>query len=47
MIAELLEDEVSDIEGVTAVTVADIRDYNTYVSDLENRSSHFNYGYEE
>ena len=47
MIAELLEDEVSDIEGVTAVTVIDIRDYNTYVSDLENRSSHFNYGYEE
>ena len=47
MIAESLEDEVSYIEGVTAVTVADIRDYNTYVSDLENRSSHFNYGYEE
>ena len=47
MIAELLEDEVSDIEGVTAVTVIDIRDYNTYVSDLENRSSQFNYGYEE
>lgn len=37
MIAELLEAEVFDIEGVTAATVADI----------ENRSSHFNYGYEE
>lgn len=47
MIAELLEDEVSNIEGVPATTVVDIRDYNTYVSDLENRSSHFNYGYEE
>ena len=47
MIAESLEDEVSYIEGVTAVTGAYIRDYNTYVSDLENRSSHFNYGYEE
>ena len=47
MIAELLGAEVSDIEGVTAATVVDIRDYNTYVSDLENRSSHFNYGYEE
>lgn len=47
MIAELLEDEVSNIEGIPATTVVDIRDYNTYVSDLENRSSHFNYGYEE
>ena len=47
MIAELLEDEVSNIEGISATTVVDIRDYNTYVSDLENRSSHFNYGYEE
>ena len=47
MIAELLEAEVSDIEGVTATTVVDIKDYNTYIADLENRSSHFNYGYEE
>jgi hypothetical protein len=47
MIAELLEAEVSDIEGVTAATVADIKDYNTYITDLENRSSHYNYGYEE
>lgn len=47
MIAELLEAEVFDIEGVTAATVADIKDYNTYITDLENRSSHFNYGYEE
>ncbi|HJG96793.1 MAG TPA: hypothetical protein K8V90_06810 [Romboutsia timonensis] len=47
MIAELLEAEVSDIEGVTAATVVDIKDYNTYITDLENRSSHFNYGYEE
>lgn len=47
MIAELLEAEVSDIEGVTAAKVLDIKDYNTYITDLENRSSHFNYGYEE
>lgn len=47
MIAELLEAEVSDIEGVTAATVVDIKDYNTYITDLENRSSHYNYGYEE
>ena len=47
MIAELLEDEVSNIEGISATTVVEIRDYNTYVSDLENRSNHFNYGYEE
>lgn len=47
MITELLEAEVSDIEGVTAATVVDIKDYNTYITDLENRSSHYNYGYEE
>ena len=47
MITELLEAEVFDIEGVTAATVVDIKDYNTYITDLENRSSHFNYGYEE
>ena len=47
MIAELLEAEVFDIEGVTAATVVDIKDYNTYITDLENRSSHYNYGYEE
>ena len=47
MIAELLEAEVSDIEGVTAATVVDIKDYNTYIADIENRSSNFNYGYEE
>lgn len=47
MIAELLETEVSDIEGVTAAMVVDIKDYNTYIADIENRSSHFNYGYEE
>lgn len=47
MITELLEAEVFDIEGVTAATVVDIKDYNTYITDLENRSSHYNYGYEE
>lgn len=47
MIAELLESEVFDIEGVSSATVVDIRDYNTYITDLENRSSHYNYGYEE
>lgn len=47
MIGELLEHEISNIEGVTAATVVDIKDYNTYITDLENRSSHFNYGYEE
>lgn len=47
MITELLEAEVSDIEGVTAATVVDIKGYNTYIADLENRSIHFNYGYEE
>lgn len=47
MITELLEAEVSDIEGVTAATVVDIKGYNTYIADIENRSSHFNYGYEE
>ena len=47
MVAELLENEVLDIEGVNTAMVVDIRDYNTYISDLENRSSHYNYGYEE
>lgn len=47
MVAELLESKVFDIEGVSSATVVDIRDYNTYIADLENRSSHYNYGYEE
>ena len=47
MVAELLENEVLDIEGISSATVVDIRGYNTYIADLENRSSHFNYGYEE
>lgn len=47
MVAELLENEVLDIEGISSATVVDIRGYNTYITDLENRSSHFNYGYEE
>lgn len=47
MVAELLESKVFDIEGVSSATVVDIRDYNTYISDLENRTSHYNYGYEE
>lgn len=47
MVTELLENEVLDIGGVSSATVVDIRAYNTYITDLENRSSHFNYGYEE
>lgn len=36
-----------EIDGISNVKVLHMNDYLGYVSDLENRSSHFNYGYEE
>ena len=50
MIIELIESELQwhrEIDGISNVKVLHMNDYLGYVSDLENRSSHFNYGYEE
>ena len=50
MLIELIESELQwhrEIDGISNVKVLHMNDYLGYVSDLENRSSHFNYGYEE